>query len=377
MNEETKRIKPGAGEYVLYFFATLAILILAVPVIIFKMAAFLVNSVVMPLKSARHFIGAVIVIILIALIFLAVKIFVPYDIGINTKSVMVEENDSFAHLISDLKKEGIITDDYLFRRLGIFTGIDKKLAPGRYDFAGSFSLYDVLDKFLDRDIATDLVTIPEGLKVEQIAETLANKIGIGSIAFMDLVYDSVLIKNRFGFVGIEGYLFPETYRLWYGIRPDQVLDIMISEFNRRTKPVFDEYKGSLCRKDIVILASIIEAEATITDEMPVISSVYHNRLRNGMLLQADPTVLYAIGDLERPLWYRDLKIDSPYNTYKYKGLPPGPINSPGLAAIQAACFPDNSDYLYFVADGMGRHIFTKTLREHNNAKNKIKKQKSK
>jgi len=121
------------------------------------------------------------------------------------------------------------------------------------------------------------------------------------------------------------------------------------------------------------LASIIEAEARDGSELGKISSVYNNRLSKKMRLQADPTVIYALGGLDRPLWFRDLEYDSPYNTYKYRGLPPGPINSPGLAAIKAALNPETTDFLYFVADGTGKHIFSKTLREHNRARSRIKK----
>jgi len=124
--------------------------------------------------------------------------------------------------------------------------------------------------------------------------------------------------------------------------------------------------------ELLTFASLIEAETSVGGERGLISSVYHNRLRKGMLLQCDPTVIYALGGLDRPLLYKDLEIDSPYNTYKFSGLPPGPICSPGAASIMAALYPEESRYLYFVADGNGRHIFSETLSQHNVARRTVK-----
>jgi UPF0755 protein len=161
------------------------------------------------------------------------------------------------------------------------------------------------------------------------------------------------------------------------MKNEDIIEMMVDEFEKRTSELKDEIeKHPLSFNEILTLASIIEAEAMYADEMETISSVYHNRLNRRMRLQADPTVIYALGGLDRPLLYRDLRIKSPYNTYKNYGLPPGPINSPGLDAIIAALNPADTDYLYFVADGKGRHIFTTNLRDHNRAKFRVKREKN-
>ncbi|MCP4706015.1 MAG: endolytic transglycosylase MltG, partial [candidate division Zixibacteria bacterium] len=262
----------------------------------------------------------------------------------------------------------------LFRMMAVVTGLDKTVSPGRYDFSGRISLKSIAEKLRKKEIATFMVTIPEGLPIWETAAVLAKQTDYDSATFYNRITDLTYSKNNFELEGLEGFLFPETYRFWYQIELDEIIEIMVDEYNRQTKDVdFDSGPNNLSEKDIVVLASIIEAEAQDGSELRTISSVYNNRLTKRMRLQADPTVIYAKGGMTRPLWTRDLEYDSPYNTYRNYGLPPGPINSPGLAAIKAALNPETTDFLYFVADGTGRHIFSKTLREHNRARNRIKK----
>lgn len=363
-------------EYFLYAIATVITLILGVPVIIMKFFSFLISSLGAPLRSVKHFLGFLLILLIAGGGLLALEIFVPYDIGPNVKSVMIEENESFGQVLSDLQNENIIKGRYLFKLMSIVTKTDKMLAPGRYDFSGKVSLHSIVQKLRRHDIATILITIPEGLNIFRIAGIINRNLGLDSAAIVARALDTGYTQAQFGVDGLEGYLFPETYKIWYGIRIDDILKMFVDEYNKKTDGLLDEFPETIGSKnDLMALASIIEAEAMYDDEKPVISSVYHNRLKNKMLLQADPTVIYALGGLDRPLYYRDLKFDSPYNTYKYKGLPPGPINSPGLASIKAALEPDNTEYLYFVADGSGRHIFSSTLLEHNRAKNRIKREK--
>jgi len=301
------------------------------------------------------------------------EVFVSYDIGANTRSVMIEENDSFNHVLNDLKAEEIVRGPFLFKSIAVLFDIDKSLAPGRYDFSGRISMYDVLRKLEHHDIAMVMITIPEGQTVRKTAGVFARELGVDSSAFVNLAFDTSFIMQKYGIENLEGYLFPETYRMWYGIQNDQIMDILFGQFENQTKKLFDSLPaGSYTTKEILTLASIIEAEAMDGDEKALISSVYHNRLDKRMRLQADPTVIYALNGLDRPLNYRDLEYESPYNTYKHRGLPPGPINSPGQDAIKAAIYPENSEYLYFVADGTGRHIFSRTLQEHNRAKRQVK-----
>jgi UPF0755 protein len=351
---------------------TAVLLILAMPVIIFKFIGFLIGSTGAPMKSVKHFVGFLLVLIIVAVSFIAYQIFMPYDIGAKTRSIMIGENDRFSTVLNNLNETGILKGGYFFKLMAISTGLDKSLSPGRYDFSGRISQYDILRKLRKRDIATLLVTIPEGFSISKTAGLMARWLTIDSTGFITRSLDSSFTKSKYGIKGLEGYLFPETYRFWFVIKIDQIIDIMLSEFKKRTEKAFDSRQENFSEKEIVILASIIESEAGIEEEKRTISSVYHNRLKKKMRLQADPTVIYALGGLDRPLYYKDLEYDSPYNTYKYKGLPPGPINSPGLSSIIAAINPEETGYLYFVADGTGRHIFSRTLKEHNRAKRNIK-----
>ena len=180
--------------------------------------------------------------------------------------------------------------------------------------------------------------------------------------------------------GLEGYLFPDTYRFAEGIRVETVVATMTEAYHAYWTPERRNRLGALglTEAEAVTLASIIQAEAVYTAEMPTISSVYHNRLQIGMLLQADPTVLYALGGHRSRLLYAaiDSVADSPYNTYRHAGLPPGPIGSPGAAALDAALAPEDTNYLYFVARSNGEHIFTRTLREHNEARAQVRREAS-
>jgi UPF0755 protein len=367
------KVKYKLYEYPLYWLVTVILLILAIPVVIVKFLGYLVRSTGAPLKSVANLIGFLIVIAIIAVGFTAFQVFYSHDVGEATLSVMVDEDDSLSRVIDKLQEKNILRGTYLFKLMAVATGVDKGLAPGRYDFSGKVSVYDIFMKFKKKEIGTLLLTIPEGCTVYKTASLLANQLGVDSAAFVSLATDTGFSEGKYGVEGTEGYLFPETYRFWYGIRVEQIINIMVEEFHRRTDELFASLPpGSYSEKEILTLASIIESEAHDGGEKELISSVYYNRLNKNMLLQADPTVIYALGGLDRPLYYKDLEYDSPYNTYKYKGLPPGPINSPGLDAIKAAIYPANSDYLYFVADGTGRHIFSQTLAEHNRAKKKIK-----
>ena len=187
--------------------------------------------------------------------------------------------------------------------------------------------------------------------------------------------ESFLKSNNIESNSLEGYLFPDTYKVFEGDNVRSVLSLLIKTHNRFwTKTNINRAKElKLSIHEIVTLASIIEGEAIYDSERSKISGVYHNRLKLGMKLQADPTIQYIIDDSPRRLLNKDLKIKSPYNTYLNHGLPPGPINNPGLESIKAALFPEKVDYLFFVARGDGYHTFSKTEKEHNKAKRAFQK----
>ncbi len=215
------------------------------------------------------------------------------------------------------------------------------------------------------------VTIPEGLTTRRIAAIFRREMAMDSVRFVQLTRDSSFIARfRIDADDLEGYLYPETYFFPYGSTEAQVIAPLVQQFK---KMVWDtlylrSQEMGFTTAEIVTLASIIQAEAKLSREMPTISSVYHNRLRLGIPLQADPTIQYLLPDGPRRLLYRDLEIDSPYNTYLYRGLPPGPIGSPGREAILAALHPEATDYLFFVADTRGGHTFSANFRGHLKAK---------
>jgi UPF0755 protein len=269
----------------------------------------------------------------------------------------------------------LFPSDWSFRLLCSVSGRDKNLKVGRYDFTEDDSRWDILE-ILSEGISSEIkITIPEGLTLNRILRILSSAVDIDIAEFEALATDRSFVES-FGIDSdsLEGYLFPETYLIPWGSPPDYVLGTIVGEL---TQFMSDSLQNQMEQiqftfHELVTLASLIEAEVKDGEERALISSVYHNRIDKGMLLQCDPTVIYALGGLDRPLLYKDLEVDSPYNTYKYSGLPPGPICSPGAASLTAALYPSDTDYLYFVADGSGGHIFSKTLREHNNARQRIK-----
>lgn len=271
-----------------------------------------------------------------------------------------------------LVEKGVLKHPTLFRWVAVITGKDKKVQAGRYAFLQGMSISRMLHKLAHAEFEVTRLTIPEGFMLRQIAGTVWREVEIDSAQFYQLAHDAAFIRQ----VGIsapslEGYLFPDTYLLSWPISSRDLAKMMIERF----REVYDKevaryatYVG-LSTNEIVTLASIVQAEAQDESEMSRIAAVYHNRMRKGLRLEADPTVAYAIGGVRRMLHYSDLKIDSPYNTYRNKGLPPGPICSPGRASLIAAVRPlEGCEDLYFVAAGNGSHFFTKTHEEHMKAK---------
>lgn len=269
-----------------------------------------------------------------------------------------------------LSAKGVIRAPSLFRLYASFTKRDRSVKPGTYLLRRGSSWNDALTSLVEGRGLVYTVTIPEGWTIATMVPALTKGVNVEAESLEVAVRDSAL-RTRLGVPTptIEGYLFPETYVFPHGATARDVVRTMVREFERRWKPQWNARLDSLgmTQHEVITLASIIEKEARVAEERPVISAVYHNRLKRGMLLQADPTVLYALGRHAQRVLYRDLRVDSRYNTYRYAGLPPGPIASPGAASIEAALYPAAVPYLYFVAHPDGHHEFRRTLREHNEA----------
>jgi UPF0755 protein len=290
--------------------------------------------------------------------------------GTGNARVTVPSGASMRLAADSLEAAGVIGSAKLFSFYAKVTKRDRNIKAGTYIIDRSSSWNEVVDALVAGKGIVFTVTIPEGWELRTIIPNVARVMKVDSAALDSAARDTALIR-RLGIptATLEGYLFPETYLLPEGSGARPIVRRLVSEFERRWKPEWNAQlvKLGMTRHQVMTLASIIEKEARVASERPTISAVYHNRLKRGMLLQADPTVIYALGRHTPRVLYRDLEVKSPYNTYRNVGLPPGPIASPGLASIEAALFPADVPYLYFVAHPDGHHEFRATLREHNEA----------
>jgi len=269
-----------------------------------------------------------------------------------------------------LYKAGVINSPILFEIETRFTGKKDVIQAGEFRLPRDISIRQVALRLAMGGAVLHRVTIPEGLTIVETGKKL-EEAGIVSLAEFKaalLIYSQKLTRPLPS-ESLEGYLFPETYHFRKGARAKEVIEAMVNEFYRQVSKVLPDSvvndPDQLHR--IITLASIIEKETGVKGERKLISSVFTNRLKKGMLLQSDPTVIYALPYFDGNLHKKDMKYDSPYNTYVHRGLPPGPIANPGLASIDAAWRPLKENYLYFVSKNNGEHHFSKTLAEHNRA----------
>lgn len=274
-----------------------------------------------------------------------------------------------------LAAAGLISSATGFRIYGRIAGNDRSLKPGTYLVKRGTPWPEIMKALIGGRGLVRSVTIPEGLALAQIAEIVGKALDVPAASVTAAASDTGL-RRRLGVPTptLEGYLFPDTYAFPEGTDPGRAVSEMVRRFEREWDPKWNARLTELAmsRHAIVTLASIIEEEAKLPQERAVISSVYHNRLKIGMPLQADPTVQYARGTHTERVTFKDLEIDSPYNTYKYPGLPVGPISSPGGESLRAALFPAQTDYLYFVAFPDGHHEFRRTLDEHNAVRTRLR-----
>jgi UPF0755 protein len=280
---------------------------------------------------------------------------------------------SFRGFTDTLASLGVIQSPTLFRTAARLGGLDRNLHVGLYRFSPDDSPYRILQKLARHEQIYLRFTVVEGGVMREFLPDVARALGLSTDSLWAEVRDPERVAQQGVPTGqIEGYLFPETYSMPWGATAADVVDAMTEQFRSVWLRISNGYKGGLSLHQAVTLASLIEAEAQDGAERGRISSVFHNRLGRRMRLQCDPTIIYAMGGLDRPLYRKDWEYESPYNTYRVFGLPPGPICSPGEASLTAALFPETTDYLYFVARGDGTHKFSRTLAEHEAAFNEIK-----
>ncbi len=275
--------------------------------------------------------------------------------------------------VSDsLEARGVLEHVAAFRLYARIRGDDRRIQAGRYLLTPGMPWSELLAALTEGRVVTLRMTVPEGSRLPQIASRIAAVSEVPDSAVLRELSD-VDVTTRYGVPGpgLEGYLFPDTYRFAAGVSIATVVEAMVLRYRRVWTPERRARLDSLgmTEGELITLASIVQAEARLAEEMPRIASVYHNRLRRGWLLQADPTVLYALGGHRERLLFAaiDSVADHPYNTYHKPGLPPGPIGAPGEQAIQAALHPASEPYMYFVARPDGSHVFSRTLAEHDRA----------
>ena len=287
------------------------------------------------------------------------------------KKVRIDHGTTLSNISDKLNKKGIITNKWVFEFLTKIKGLEKSMQAGTFRLSNVHTNNDVIKNIVFGSPDRKKITFLEGWNMNQVARHLSKELNFNYSEVLKLLSDEEFIKElQINSNTLEGYLFPETYYFFEGVDKISVIKRLVKEHKRFWNDANLSKADSLgfTPYEIITLASIIEGEAIYDSERSIISAVYHNRLKIGMKLQADPTVQYIIDDGPRRLLNRDLRIKSPYNTYMYQGLPPGPINSPGKQSLIAALSPQNNDYLYFVAKGDGYHTFSRNEKEHERAK---------
>jgi UPF0755 protein len=295
----------------------------------------------------------------------------PPNLRGERRQVVIPKGVPFKGVVRILDQEGMLRSPRGFYLMGRLMGVRGRVQAGEYELSTTMPPTIILHKLVTGDVMKYRITIPEGYTTRQIASYLQEE---GIIEDREQFVAKAFSAEFTAGLGIEeksveGYLFPDTYLLPKGVSPSDIIKTMVGKFRRVYGQNFSRRAAELGMTDreIVILASIIEKETGVAEERPLISAVFHNRLKRGIPLCSDPTVIYGIPNFDGNLRKRDLEKKTPYNTYLKKGLPPGPIANPGRSSLVAALYPAPVQYLYFVSRNDGSHYFSSTLREHNEA----------
>ena len=283
--------------------------------------------------------------------------------------ITIREGMSLKEVAGTLDSKGIITNKYLFMLWTRLLGNSRKIKAGEYLLNSGMTPARIIEILTRGIIITYTVTVPEGFSIEQIGDILAANGLADKSSFISLAHEPGVIQ-KYGISGpsLEGFLYPDTYQFGKGLPPSLIIDVMVKRFREIIGPYMKKIEElGMTVEEVITLASIVEKEAGNTEEMPLIASVFLNRLRKGMRMESDPTVIYGMNHFTGNLTRKDLLESTPYNTYVIRGLPPGPISNPGLASIKAVLYPAETDYLYFVSKNDGTHYFSVSIEEHNRA----------
>jgi UPF0755 protein len=302
---------------------------------------------------------------------------VPSNIGNINIEVHIPEGSSYKQAIEILSRNRLLRDKNLFLLIGKITSVDRRIKAGYYSFWGNMSPYEIFKKLVEGKIIESDITIVEGDSLSEIAKKLEENKIMTIEKFESLSRNRDFLKSlNIDAPSLEGYLFPETYRIPKGSKPEAVLSLMVNMLRKHfDEPLINRLRDlNMSENQLLTIASIIEKEAVVDEERPLIAAVFYNRLKKGMPLQADPTAIYGVKSYRNKITRSDLRSRTHYNTYVIKGLPPGPICSVGIKSIRAALFPADVPYLYFVSNRDGTHYFSKTLDEHIKAIKRIAEQ---
>lgn len=322
------------------------------------------------------FLSVVTVLFTVLLSFFCYNLYIFYNspAGENNtgKIFVVKPGQGFSSVTLKLVREKLIVSPEKFKIVGAVTGDDKKVKAGEYLLSMSMSPKQIISLLKKGKVHLYKMTVPEGYNIYQIAAVVANS-GFGLKEDFIAAAKNAKLMDKNGLPvsaeTFEGYLFPDTYRFPRGVKHSEIIRVMYDRFKSVYKTEWTQRarKMGFTRHEIITLASIIEKETGDARERPVISSVFHNRLKKRMRLETDPTVIYGIKDFDGNITKKHLREKTPYNTYRMKGLPPGPIANPGIKAIEAALYPADTDYLFFVSKKDTTHQFSTNIRDHINS----------
>ncbi len=306
----------------------------------------------------------------------------PADSNGEEKIVYIPQGYSVKNISKLLQKEGVIKKDIAFEIAVRLENVQSQLQSGSYLLSPSMSTNEIIIRLAGGQVIDDSIkiTIPEGFEIKMIAERLEEKGLTTKEEFIQATQD--IEKFDYSFLKdipkdrdnpLEGYLFPDTYNFSIDTSEEQIITTMLDRFNEVFTSEYIERAKELDMTidEVVILASVVEREAMVASDRPIISGVFHRRLEIGMKLESCATIQYILGERKPRLLYSDLEVDSPYNTYKQAGLPIGPIASFGKDSLRATLYPEDTEYLFFVAKDDGSHVFSRTLQEHNAAKKQV------
>jgi UPF0755 protein len=323
---------------------------------------------ILPLNQrAKKWTALGVVLLLIGCVFLFGYAKRPIDDRAVVATVYIPKGTGFIEIVNILDQAGMVKNKRFFIILARFKGVFSSIKAGEYDLATSMSPWEITDKLARGEIKIRPVTIPEDYTLKQIADRLVAENLVSEENFISVTTDpGFLAALNIDAGSAEGYLYPDTYYFYRGITPREIVRGMVNRFREKVTPQMIERAKALgmTTTEFVTLASLIGKETGYGEEKAQVSAVFHNRLKKGMRLQCDPTAIYSLTEYRNIVRRKHLDNDTPYNTYKIKGLPPGPIANPGIDSLQAALYPAPVNYLYFVSNNDGTHMFSTNMAAH-------------